>query len=105
QADRKLYRQAMQKMLLETANLTVLAAAVEDLLIEDGRVAGVITANSKTIRCGSVVLTTGTFLRGLIHIGEKKIPAGRASGGNAPIGEDSVDQPSLGLSDKLYGMR
>src|SRR6478736_1491093 len=54
QADRKLYRQAMQQKLLETANLTVLAAAVEDLLIEEGRVAGVITANSKTIRCGSV---------------------------------------------------
>jgi len=104
QADRKLYRQAMQQKLLETANLTVLAAAVEDLLIEEGRVAGVITANSKTIRCGSVVLTTGTFLRGLIHIGEKKIPAGRASGGNAAIGNDSVDQPSQGLSEKLYGM-
>jgi tRNA uridine 5-carboxymethylaminomethyl modification enzyme len=104
QADRKLYRQAMQQMLLETANLTVLAAAVEDLLIEGGRVAGVITANSKTIRCGSVVLTTGTFLRGLIHIGEKKIPAGRASGRNVAIGQDSVDQPSVGLSEKLYGM-
>jgi len=104
QADRKLYRQAMQQMLLETANLTVSAAAVEDLLIEHGRVAGVITANSKTIRCGSVVLTTGTFLRGLIHIGEKKIPAGRASSGNTAIGKDTVDQPSLGLSEKLYGM-
>lgn len=104
QADRKLYRQAMQQMLLKTANLTVSAAAVEDLLIEDGRVAGIITANSKTIRCGSVVLTTGTFLRGLIHIGEKKIPAGRASSGNIAIGKDTVDQPSLGLSDKLYGM-
>src|SRR5690242_2627404 len=104
QADRKLYRRAMQQMLLETANLSVSAAAVEDLLIEHGRVAGVITANSKTIRCGSVVLTTGTFLRGLIHIGENKIPAGRASGGNTAIGKDTVDQPSLGLSEKLYGM-
>jgi tRNA uridine 5-carboxymethylaminomethyl modification enzyme len=104
QADRKLYRDAMQRTLLATANLTVTAAAVEDLLIEEGRVAGVITADSKTIRCGSVVLTTGTFLRGLIHIGDKKIPAGRASGGNAAISDGSVDRPSLGLSQKLYGM-
>jgi tRNA uridine 5-carboxymethylaminomethyl modification enzyme len=50
------------------------------------------------------VLTTGTFLHGLIHIGEKKIPAGRASGRDVAIGKDSVDQPSLGLSEKLYGM-
>src|ERR1700685_4480136 len=64
QADRKLYRQAMQAALAETANLTVLAAAAEDLLIEDGRVAGVITADAKTIHCGAVVLTTGTFLNG-----------------------------------------
>jgi len=104
QADRKLYRQAMQHLLRETANLTIMEAAAEDLLIDNGRVAGVITANSKTIRCGSVVLTTGTFLRGLIHIGEKKIPAGRASGRNVAIGKDNVDQPSLGLSEKLYGM-
>ncbi|HLJ53060.1 MAG TPA: tRNA uridine-5-carboxymethylaminomethyl(34) synthesis enzyme MnmG [Rhizomicrobium sp.] len=104
QADRRLYRQAMQRLLRETANLTIMEAAAEDLLIDNGRVAGVITANSKTIRCGSVVLTTGTFLRGLIHIGEKKIPAGRASSGNVAIGKDNVDQPSLGLSEKLYGM-
>ena len=69
QADRKLYRQAMQSLLGETENLTILAAAAEDLVIERGRVAGVVTADSKTIRCGAVVLTTGTFLRGLIHIG------------------------------------
>ena len=93
QADRKLYRQAMQSVLAETGNLTILAAAAEDVLLEDGRVAGVITADSKTIRCGAVVLTTGTFLRGLIHIGEKKIPAGRVG-----------DAPSMGLSEKLYGM-
>ncbi len=93
QADRKLYRQAMQAALGQTANLTVLAAAAEDLLIENGHVAGVITADSKTIHCGAVVLTTGTFLRGLIHIGEKKIPAGRVG-----------DAPSIGLSKKLYGM-
>ncbi|MEI9990456.1 MAG: tRNA uridine-5-carboxymethylaminomethyl(34) synthesis enzyme MnmG [Rhizomicrobium sp.] len=93
QADRKLYRRAMQKALAETPNLTVLAAAAEDLLIEDGRVAGVINADSKTIRCGAVVLTTGTFLRGLIHIGEKTVPAGRVG-----------DAPSIGLSKTLYGL-
>ncbi|MBS0470053.1 MAG: tRNA uridine-5-carboxymethylaminomethyl(34) synthesis enzyme MnmG [Proteobacteria bacterium] len=93
QADRKLYRQAMQAALAAQPNLTVLAAAAEDLLIEDGRIAGVITADSKTIRCGAVVLTTGTFLKGLIHIGERKIPAGR-------VGE----APSVGLSDTLYGL-
>ena len=91
QADRKLYRQAMQAALERTANLTIWSAAVEDLLIEDGRVTGVITADAKTIRCGAAVLTTGTFLRGLIHIGEKKIPAGRVG-----------DAPSIGLSDRLY---
>ena len=93
QADRKLYREAMQKALAETENLAVLSAAAEDLLIADGRVAGVVTATSKTIRCGAVVLTTGTFLRGLIHIGERKIPAGRVG-----------DAPAIGLSDTLYGL-
>jgi tRNA uridine 5-carboxymethylaminomethyl modification enzyme len=93
QADRKLYRQAMQRALSEVPNLTMLAAAVEDLLIENGRVAGVVTADSKTIRCGSVVLTTGTFLHGLIHIGERKIPAGRVG-----------DAPSIGLAETLYGL-
>src|ERR1700712_2034227 len=93
QADRKLYRQAMQAALAAQANLTILAAAAEDLVVEDGKVVGVITADSKTIRCGAVVLTTGTFLKGLIHIGEKKIPAGRVG-----------DAPSIGLSDKLYAM-
>jgi len=104
QADRKLYRQAMQAALAEIDNLTILAAAAEDLIIENGRVRGVITADSKTIRCGAVVLTTGTFLRGLIHIGEKKIPAGRATSSNGAIGRNGVEAPSIGLSQKLYGM-
>ncbi len=93
QADRKLYRLAMQKALAETANLEIRAAAAEDLIIENGRVAGVVAADGSEIRCGAVVLTTGTFLRGLIHIGEKKIPAGR-------VGEE----PSIGLSRTLYGL-
>ncbi len=104
QADRKLYRQAMQAALATQPNLTILAAAAEDLLIEDGRVAGVITENAKTIRCGAVVLTTGTFLKGLIHIGERKIPAGRAAAGSEGIGQRNVEAPSVGLSDTLYGL-
>jgi tRNA uridine 5-carboxymethylaminomethyl modification enzyme len=104
QADRKLYRLAMQAALAEQANLTVLAAAAEDLLVEDGRVVGVVTADSKTIRCGAVVLTTGTFLNGLIHLGEKKIPAGRAASNSEAIGQKNIDAPSIGLSRTLYGM-
>ncbi|MEE3626209.1 tRNA uridine-5-carboxymethylaminomethyl(34) synthesis enzyme MnmG [Nitrospirillum sp. BR 11752] len=91
QADRKLYRQAMQAILAEQENLTLVAAAVEDLVIDaHGRVAGIVTAAGETVLAGAVVLTTGTFLRGLIHIGEEKIPAGR-------VGE----APALGLSDTL----
>jgi len=93
QIDRKLYRQAMQTALAEQANLTVLAAAVEDLIIEDGRVAGVIDAEGGTFRAGAVVLTTGTFLKGVIHRGELRLPAGRHG-----------DQPAIGLADRLYGL-
>src|SRR5580692_857591 len=93
QADRKLYRHAMQAALTATPSLEIRAAAAEDLILEDGRVAGVITAEGEAIIAGAVVLTTGTFLRGLIHIGERKIPAGR-------VGE----APSMGLSKTLYGL-
>jgi tRNA uridine 5-carboxymethylaminomethyl modification enzyme len=91
QADRKLYRGAMQATLATIPNLTILAEAVEDLIVESGQVAGAATASGPMIRTGAVVLTTGTFLRGLIHIGERKIPAGR-------VGE----QPSIGLSHTLH---
>lgn len=90
QADRKLYRQAVQRLLAEQENLTILGAAAEDLILRDGRIAGVVLADGSEIAARAVVLTTGTFLRGLIHIGEEKIPAGR-------VGE----APSLGLSDTL----
>jgi tRNA uridine 5-carboxymethylaminomethyl modification enzyme len=93
QADRKLYRQAMQAAIRATPNLDVIEAAVDDLIVADGMVNGVLIADGRTIRAGAVVLTTGTFLRGLIHIGERKIPAGR-------IGE----APALGLSERLYGL-
>ncbi|HEX7007236.1 MAG TPA: tRNA uridine-5-carboxymethylaminomethyl(34) synthesis enzyme MnmG [Alphaproteobacteria bacterium] len=91
QADRGLYRRAMQAVLAEQANLTIRAAAVEDLVLDrSGAVAGAVTAAGETIAAGRVVLTTGTFLRGLIHVGERKIAAGR-------VGE----APSLGLSETL----
>jgi tRNA uridine 5-carboxymethylaminomethyl modification enzyme len=91
QADRTLYRRAMQAVLAEQPRLTIKAAAVEDLVIDpSGAAAGIVTAAGETIRAGRVVLTTGTFLRGLIHIGERKIAGGR-------VGE----APSVGLSETL----
>src|SRR5216683_871263 len=91
QADRKLYRQAVQALLLEQPNLTIRPGGAEDLLLDSaGTVAGVVTGQGKRIAAGRVVLTTGTFLRGLIHIGSEKIPAGR-------VGE----APSMGLSKTL----
>ena len=87
QADRKLYAQAMQHAIRETANLTVIEGEVDDLLIGEGAVTGVRLADGRELGCGATVLTTGTFLRGLIHIGERQIPAGR-------VGEASA----LGLS-------
>ncbi len=82
QADRALYRAAMQAALAEIPGLTIAEGGAEDLLIEAGRVAGVITGDGETYRAVAVVVTTGTFLRGLIHIGEQQIPAGRV--GEAP---------------------
>ena len=98
QADRALYRQAMQKTLREITGLTLRAAAAEDLILKDGNVIGVVTDTGEEIFARSVVLTTGTFLDGLIHIGETKIPAGRMRVG------DGVEAPSLGLSRTLYGL-
>jgi tRNA uridine 5-carboxymethylaminomethyl modification enzyme len=90
QADRKLYRQAVQALLAEQPNLEILAAGVDDIEIEAGRVAAIVTDRGQRIPCGAVVLTTGTFLRGLIHCGEQTIPAGR-------VGE----APAVKLSDTL----
>jgi len=81
QADRKLYAAAMQQAIRDTANLTVIEAEVDDLVI-DIRVTGVRLGDGRVLGTGAVVLTTGTFLRGLIHIGERQIPAGRV--GEAP---------------------
>ena len=90
QADRKLYAQAMQRELRATANLEIVEAEADDLMLKDGRVCGVMFKDGREIATAAVVLTTGTFLRGLIHIGEKQIPAGR-------VGE----APAMGLSKTL----
>jgi tRNA uridine 5-carboxymethylaminomethyl modification enzyme len=90
QADRKLYAQAMQAAIKAIPNLEVIEAEADDLVIKDGQVCGVKLKDGREIATGAVVLTTGTFLRGLVHIGEKQIPAGR-------VGE----APALGLSKTL----
>lgn len=95
QADRKLYRQAMQRSLADQQDLEICAMAVDGLAIDDqDRISGVIAADGTTVHAKSVILTTGTFLRGVIHIGERQIPAGR-------VGEDAA----YGLSETLtrYG--
>ena len=85
QIDRALYRKAMQDEIGSIAGLTVIEAAAAGFIMDGGRVEGISTENGAEIRARCVVLTTGTFLGGLIHIGEKKIPAGRA--GEAPSNE------------------
>ncbi|RWN01612.1 MAG: tRNA uridine-5-carboxymethylaminomethyl(34) synthesis enzyme MnmG [Mesorhizobium sp.] len=87
QADRKLYRLAMQAAIRQQAGLDVVEGEVLDFEIANRRLAAVLLADGRRLACGAVVLTTGTFLRGLIHIGEKKIVAGRMN-----------EQASLGLS-------
>ncbi len=93
QIDRKLYRQAMQEAILNHENLTVIEDGAEDLIVEDGQVAGVIGLTGDLYRAPKVVITTGTFLKGEIHIGARRIPAGR-------VGE----APAIGLSDRLYSL-
>jgi tRNA uridine 5-carboxymethylaminomethyl modification enzyme len=90
QADRKLYRQAMQAAIMAQENLDVIEGEVDDLIVTDGEIRGVVLLDGRRISARGVVLTTGTFLRGLIHRGEETIPAGR-------VGE----KPVLGLSERL----
>jgi tRNA uridine 5-carboxymethylaminomethyl modification enzyme len=90
QADRKLYAAAMQAAIRETANLEVIEGEADELIIVDGRVVGLKLTDGRSLSSGAVVITTGTFLRGLIHLGEKNWPAGR-------VGE----APALGLSKSL----
>ncbi|PZO88389.1 MAG: tRNA uridine-5-carboxymethylaminomethyl(34) synthesis enzyme MnmG [Micavibrio aeruginosavorus] len=87
QADRKLYRQAMQETLREYPNLSLWEGGAEDLIIKDGAVIGVVTGDGCELSAKSVIITTGTFLRGLIHRGLEKTPAGR-------VGE----KPAVGLA-------
>src|SRR6202012_5846599 len=87
QADRKLYAQAMQAAITETANLSVIEGELDYLLLSNGRVVGIRLADGRELSAGAVVITTGTFLRGLIHLGEKNWPAGRVD-----------EAPAMGLS-------
>ncbi|MGQ5719710.1 tRNA uridine-5-carboxymethylaminomethyl(34) synthesis enzyme MnmG [Pseudochrobactrum asaccharolyticum] len=93
QADRKLYRLAIQSFIKEQSNLTVVEGGAADIIVENGTVKAVQLMDGTIINCASVVLTSGTFLNGLIHIGDKTIPAGR-------MGE----KPALGLSERLIGL-
>lgn len=96
QADRRLYREAMQREIDAIENVDVIEGDAFDLLTDDETVAGVIMKDGRVFRAAAVVLTTGTFLKGLIHIGDRKVPAGR-------VGE----APSVGLSETLsrFGLR
>jgi tRNA uridine 5-carboxymethylaminomethyl modification enzyme len=107
QADRKLYRRAVQALLAEQANLEIRADAVADVLLDTrGACIGVLAESGAEIAAGRVVLTTGTFLRGLIHLGQIKIPAGRARGQRdgvpGDLAADAVEQPSTLLAQRLH---
>ena len=92
QSDRKLYKKHMQEEIENTENLELLFDPVEDLIFDNNKqIAGVICASGKKISTKKVIITTGTFLNGLIHLGDKTIPAGRHG-----------DSPSIGLADSLY---
>jgi len=93
QADRKLYRTAMQAAMAATENLEILAQPVDDLIVEDGVCCGVVTADGEAHRAAAVVLTTGTFLDGIVHIGTSRIPAGRHG-----------EAPAIALSKRLYAL-
>jgi tRNA uridine 5-carboxymethylaminomethyl modification enzyme len=90
QADRKLYAAAMQAAVTQTPNLRVFEGEADDLIVADGRVTGIRLADGRQLAAGAVVITTGTFLRGLIHLGEKNWPAGRAG-----------EAPAVGLSNSF----
>jgi tRNA uridine 5-carboxymethylaminomethyl modification enzyme len=90
QADRRRYAKAMLGLLRKTENLTLVEAEAERFRMADGRVASLELADGRSIRCGALIITTGTFLRGIIHRGDERIPAGRYG-----------DRPSIGLAECL----
>lgn len=94
QVDRKLYRQAMQAVIKAQPHLQVIEAEAADLILDKGRLIGLATADGQSFPCGALVLTTGTFLRGVIHIGEERFPAGR-------MGE----APSIRLGERLQTLQ
>src|SRR4051794_2052405 len=87
QTDRKLYAAAIQAAIVELPNLHVIEGEADELAVSLGRVAGIRLSDGRELLAGAVVITTGTFLRGLIHLGEKTWPAGRAG-----------EAPAMGLS-------
>ena len=93
QADRALYKQAMQELLNNQNNLDIISASVEEIITDQKQVTGVRLDDGEIIESSNVVLTTGTFLKGVIHVGDKQTPAGRKG-----------EEPSIGLSDCLYGL-
>ncbi|WP_319533372.1 tRNA uridine-5-carboxymethylaminomethyl(34) synthesis enzyme MnmG [uncultured Cohaesibacter sp.] len=95
QADRKLYRQAVQDLLFDLPNLTIIEEEVSDLSIVDGQITGASLSDGRELACGAVVLTTGTFLRGLIHIGERSFSAGR-------MGDPAANDLSLRLMSENF---
>ncbi|MGO4873008.1 MAG: tRNA uridine-5-carboxymethylaminomethyl(34) synthesis enzyme MnmG [Roseiarcus sp.] len=90
QADRKLYRLAMQRLIRDTANLSVVEGEASRFVIENGAVAAIELADGRSLSCGALVVTTGTFLRGVIHLGDQRTPAGRVG-----------DPPSVDLARAL----
>ncbi|HKK31188.1 MAG TPA: tRNA uridine-5-carboxymethylaminomethyl(34) synthesis enzyme MnmG, partial [Alphaproteobacteria bacterium] len=90
QADRKLYKREMQQALADTANLTLIADPVDDLVVEGRSVSGVVGSSGAVYRARAVVITTGTFLRGVIHLGDHQTPAGRAG-----------EKPAVGLAERI----
>lgn len=93
QIDRALYRKVMQDEILAIENLSVIEGGADDLIVEAGALTGIVMINGERLEAPRVVITTGTFLKGVIHIGDKRVPAGR-------MGE----KPAIGLSDRLYDL-
>lgn len=93
QADRVLFKAAVQKLVKEQDNLEVIGQAAESLIVKDNQVCGVVLANGDEIHTKAIVITTGTFLNGTIHLGSRQWSAGRID-----------EEPSIGLANSLYSL-